>query len=60
MSCSFSQKKPQLWLRCETKKFEHRAALTPTTASKLITEHGFKITVERDPERIFEDTEYEK
>ncbi|KAH9968838.1 Formate/glycerate dehydrogenase catalytic domain-like protein [Russula dissimulans] len=46
------------WLRCETKPFEHRAALTPTTARKLI-ESGFKIYVERDQQRIFDDSEYE-
>jgi len=46
------------WLRCETKPLEHRAALTPTTARKLI-ETGFKIYVERDQQRIFDDSEYE-
>lgn len=46
-----------LWLRCETKEFEHRSALTPTTAKKLLDE-GFKITVERDPNRIFDDEEF--
>ena len=46
------------WLRCEKKLFERRAALTPTTARKLI-ESGFKIYVERDQQRIFEDSEYE-
>lgn len=49
----------QLWLRCETKEFEHRAALTPTTA-KTLMDNGFIITVERDPQRIFKDEEYEK
>jgi saccharopine dehydrogenase (NAD+, L-lysine-forming) len=49
----------QLWLRCETKPFEHRSALTPTTAKKLL-DAGFKITVERDPQRIFDDTEFEQ
>jgi hypothetical protein len=48
-----------LWLRCEKKEFERRAALTPTTAKKLI-DTGFDITVERDPQRIFDDEEYEK
>jgi len=48
-----------LWLRCEKKELEHRAALTPTTAKKLI-DAGFIITVERDPQRIFDDEEYEK
>ncbi|GBE77926.1 Formate/glycerate dehydrogenase catalytic domain-like protein [Sparassis latifolia] len=47
-----------LWLRCETKEFERRAALTPTTAKKLI-DAGFDILVERDEQRIFDDTEYE-
>jgi len=46
-----------LWLRCETKEFERRSALTPTTAKKLI-EAGFKISVERDQQRIFDDTEF--
>lgn len=47
------------WLRCEKKPFEHRAALTPTTARNLI-ESGFKVYVERDHQRIFDDSEYEK
>lgn len=46
------------WLRCEKKPFERRAALTPTTAKKLI-DAGFEITVERDDQRIFNDAEYE-
>ncbi|SCZ98228.1 BZ3500_MvSof-1268-A1-R1_Chr7-1g09064 [Microbotryum saponariae] len=49
----------KLWLRCETKEFEHRACLTPTTAKQLM-DAGFQITVEEDPQRIFEDAEYEK
>ncbi|KAG8708976.1 Saccharopine dehydrogenase [Ceratobasidium sp. 394] len=48
-----------LWLRCEKKEFERRAALTPTTAKKLL-DAGFDITVERDPQRIFDDEEYER
>lgn len=47
-----------LWLRCETKPAEHRSALTPTTARKLI-DAGFAVTVERDPQRIFDDAEFE-
>ncbi|GAA5854607.1 hypothetical protein JCM8547_004906 [Rhodosporidiobolus lusitaniae] len=47
-----------LWLRCETKEFEHRSALTPQTAKKLL-DAGFTITVERDPQRIFDDAEFE-
>lgn len=48
---------PALWLRCETKQFERRAALTPTTAKKLL-DAGFQITVEEDPNRIFDIEEY--
>ncbi|PLW23491.1 hypothetical protein PCANC_21319 [Puccinia coronata f. sp. avenae] len=48
-----------LWLRCETKPFEHRSALTPITAKKLI-DAGFKLVVERDPQRFFADDEFEK
>ncbi|KAG5639381.1 hypothetical protein H0H81_003525 [Sphagnurus paluster] len=46
------------WLRCETKKFERRAALTPAT-SKALIDAGFTIKVERDEQRIFDDSEYE-
>ncbi|CAO3684837.1 unnamed protein product [Umbelopsis vinacea] len=53
-----SSTRPHLWLRAETKPMEHRAALTPTTAKTLL-DAGFKITVERSPERIFDDKEYE-
>jgi hypothetical protein len=49
---------PTFWLRCEKKEFERRAALTPTTAKRLI-DAGFKIFVERDEQRIFKDEEYE-
>ncbi|KAJ3990518.1 saccharopine dehydrogenase [Lentinula detonsa] len=49
---------PAFWLRCEKKEFEKRAALTPTTAKKLI-DAGFEIIVERDEQRIFDDSEYE-
>ncbi|PWN52158.1 putative saccharopine dehydrogenase [Violaceomyces palustris] len=48
-----------LYLRCELKPNEHRAALTPTTAKKLI-DAGFDITVESDPQRIFKDQEYQE
>ncbi|PPR01616.1 hypothetical protein CVT24_005767 [Panaeolus cyanescens] len=51
--------KPTFWLRCEKKEFERRAALTPTTAKKLI-DSGFEIFVERDEQRIFDDSEYEE
>ncbi|KAI0050677.1 Formate/glycerate dehydrogenase catalytic domain-like protein [Auriscalpium vulgare] len=49
---------PSFWLRCEKKEFERRAALTPTTSKQLI-DAGFKIYVERDEQRIFDDAEYE-
>ena len=48
----------RLWLRCEKKEFERRSALTPTTAKTLI-DAGFEIIVERDEQRIFDDTEFE-
>lgn len=51
--------KTHLWLRCETKPFERRAALTPATAKKLI-EAGLHVTVEKDPKRIFDIEEYRK
>lgn len=50
---------PRFWLRCEKKEFERRAALTPTTARRLI-DAGFEIQVERDPQRIFDDEEYQR
>ncbi|SAM03478.1 hypothetical protein [Absidia glauca] len=50
---------PHLWLRAETKPMEHRAALTPATA-KILLDNGFKITVERSDQRIFDDEEYVK
>lgn len=47
-----------IWLRCEKKPFEHRSALTPTTA-KVLLDNNFDVFVERDPQRIFEDSEFE-
>ena len=47
-----------LWLRCEKKEFERRAALSPKIAKSLI-DAGFSIHVERDEQRIFDDSEYE-
>lgn len=58
MTSNTSFRQP-IYLRCEMKKAEHRAALTPTTAKKLI-DAGFDVTVERDPQRIFDDEEYER
>jgi len=47
-----------LHLRSETKPLEHRSALTPTTAKELI-KAGYIVNVERSPERIFDDAEFE-
>lgn len=52
-----AQKQP-LWLRCEKKPFEHRSALTPST-TKILLENGFDVYIERDPQRIFDDSEFE-
>ncbi|RKO96498.1 hypothetical protein CXG81DRAFT_27145 [Caulochytrium protostelioides] len=48
---------PHLWLRAECKPFEKRTALAPTICKELL-DQGFKITVEKSPERIFDDSEY--
>ncbi|GMK57870.1 hypothetical protein CspeluHIS016_0407040 [Cutaneotrichosporon spelunceum] len=50
--------KQPIWLRCEMKPHEHRSALTPTTAKALL-DAGFDVYVERDPQRIFDDAEFE-
>lgn len=47
-----------LHLRSETKPLEHRSALTPTVVRKLLDKH-FTVKVERSPERIFDDAEFE-
>ncbi|TXT13428.1 hypothetical protein VHUM_00795 [Vanrija humicola] len=52
-----AQKQP-IWLRCEKKPLEHRSALTPTTAKTLL-DSGFDVYVEKDPQRIFDDAEFE-
>lgn len=36
-----------------------RSALTPTTTKALI-DAGYKVNIERSPQRIFDDEEYEK
>lgn len=48
-----------LWLRHETKPFEKRVALTPNQVSVLLG-MGHDVVVERSPNRIFPDAEYEK
>ena len=47
-----------LHLRAETKPLEHRSAITPTTAKKLV-DAGYIVNVERSPLSIFDDAEYE-
>ena len=49
----------QLWLRHETKPFEQRVALTPDQVTVLLSK-GHHVVVERSPNRIFKDEEYEK
>ena len=41
------------------KALEHRSALTPTT-TKALLDAGYTVNVERSPERIFDDEEFEK
>src|ERR1700761_1618793 len=47
-----------LHVRAETKPLEHRTAITPTIAKKLV-DAGYTVNVERSPLSIFEDAEYE-
>ena len=47
-----------LHLRSETKDLEHRSALSPEAVRELVNK-GFTIHVERSPERIFDDAEFE-
>lgn len=46
-----------IWLRHETKPFEQRTPLTPDGANQLI-QTGVKLTVERSPDRAFDDQDY--
>jgi saccharopine dehydrogenase (NAD+, L-lysine-forming) len=41
------------------KALEHRSALTPTT-TKALLDAGYAVNIERSPERIFDDSEFEK
>jgi len=47
-----------LHVRAETKPLEHRSAVTPTIAKKLVDD-GYVVRVERSPLSIFPDAEYE-
>ncbi|KAI0188992.1 Saccharopine dehydrogenase [Xylaria flabelliformis] len=45
-------------LRAETKPFERRSPMSPETAKALI-QAGYRVRVERSPERIYNDDEFE-
>lgn len=47
-----------LHVRAETKPLEHRTAITPTIAKKLV-DAGYIVNVEKSPLSIFPDSEYE-
>ena len=47
-----------LHVRAETKPLEHRSAVTPSVAKKLVNA-GYTVNVERSPLSIFKDEEYE-
>ena len=47
-----------LHVRAESKPLEHRSAVTPTVAKKLVAA-GYTVNVERSPLSIFDDSEYE-
>lgn len=47
-----------LHVRAETKPLEHRSAVTPDIARKLV-QNGYTVNVERSPLSIFKDDEYE-
>jgi alanine dehydrogenase len=47
-----------LHVRAETKPLEHRSAITPSIAKKLV-DAGYEVYVERSPLSIFKDEEYE-
>ena len=46
-----------IWLRAETKAQEQRTALPPSNAKKLI-DAGYKVTVEKSTQSIFNDDDY--
>lgn len=47
-----------LHVRAESKPLEHRTAITPTVAKKLV-DAGYTVNVERSPLSIFDDSEYD-
>ena len=55
---NFSMAPTTLHVRAESKPLEHRTAITPTIAKKLV-DAGYEVHVERSPLSIFKDDEYE-
>ena len=47
-----------LHVRAESKPLEHRSAVTPTIAKKLV-DAGYAVNFERSPLSIFNESEYE-
>ncbi|MDH6110345.1 saccharopine dehydrogenase (NAD+, L-lysine-forming) [Kitasatospora sp. MAP12-15] len=48
---------PRLWIRHEARSTERRAPIVPADARRLV-EHGFQVTVEESPQRVFPLEEY--
>jgi saccharopine dehydrogenase (NAD+, L-lysine forming) len=47
----------RLWVRHETRPTERRAPIVPADAGRLIA-HGYRMTVEESPQRVFPETAY--
>ena len=55
-----SAQKELLHIRAEVKPQEERTAITPENAKKLIDSGRYTLHVERSPERIYKDDEYQR
>jgi hypothetical protein len=55
-----SAQKEVLHIRAEVKPQEERTAITPENAKKLIDSGRYALHVERSPERIYKDDEYQR
>ncbi|ELR16044.1 saccharopine dehydrogenase (nad+, l-lysine forming), putative [Acanthamoeba castellanii str. Neff] len=55
-----SAQKEVLHIRAEVKPQEERTAITPENAKKLIDSGRYALHVERSPERIYKDDEYQQ
>lgn len=51
------RERPRLWIRGEIRPTERRAPITPRDAGRLVS-HGFAVTVEESPQRIFPVSSY--